>query len=118
MCDVQVSCTGVMRRCAGVGSHFSLTAADRAERAVRRHLGQRLGGASMCSGAYLWKAVNGLPIITFETKRPPASVIYQTLNFRQKGVNQYKLSVLLYILHFQGGNILSFTIFTFIIQNI
>ena len=30
MCDVEVSCTGVMRRCAGVGSHFILTATDRA----------------------------------------------------------------------------------------
>ena len=30
MCDAEVSCTGVMHRCAGVGSHFSLTVADRA----------------------------------------------------------------------------------------
>ena len=35
--------------------------------------------------AYLWKAANGLPINTFETKRPPARVIVQAPNFRQKG---------------------------------
>ena len=34
---------------------------------------------------YLWKAAYGLPIITFETKWPPAHIIFQTLNFQQKG---------------------------------
>jgi hypothetical protein len=34
--------------------------------------------------AYLRKAANGLPINTFETKRPPARVIVQAPNFQKK----------------------------------
>ena len=57
----------------------------------------------------------------FETKRPPARVIVQASNFRQKGeiyhVNLNKV-FLLRTLHNKGGNIISLTISTFIIQNI
>ena len=71
---------------------------------------------------YHWKAANGPPINTFETKRPPARVIVQAPNFQQKRRKVYHVNLnkvfLLHILYYKRGNILTLTISTFIIQNI
>ena len=68
--------------------------------------------------AYLWKAANGLPIITFETKRPPARIIFETPNIRQKGVPVHFI-MLIYIkcfITYTTSYILLLTIFTFLIN--
>ena len=66
--------------------------------------------------AYLWKAANGLPIITFETKRPPAHTIFQTPNFLLKGVYFIMLIYIKCLITYTTSYILSLTILTFLIN--